>query len=142
MKSISRFIILSLCLALLAPAAVRAQVTLVRKGAAQGRILAPAGAAEQQAAELLRDFVHRISGADLPVVAADARPRRGDIILEGVVPTPGLTEDGFRLRESDGRLYVRSGGDKGSIYGVVTLLEEYLGVHYWASNEYSLTPSS
>ncbi len=142
MKSISRFIILSLCLALLAPAAVRAQVTLVRKGAAQGRILAPAGAAEQQAAELLRDFVRRISGADLPVVAADARPRRGDILLEGVVPTPGLAEDGFRLRESDGRLYLRSGGDKGSIYGVVTLLEEYLGVHYWASNEYSLTPSS
>ena len=40
-----------------------------------------------------------------------------------------LTEDGFLLSTSDGYLRIVSGGDKGAIYGVVTLLEQQLGVN-------------
>lgn len=32
-----------------------------------------------------------------------------------------------------------SGGDKGAIYGVVTLLEKYLGVQYYAYETYTLS---
>lgn len=137
------FAALSLGALLLSGVPAWSQVPLVRDGRARGRILVPAGAAEQQAAELLRDFVHRISGAELPIVSAQIPPRKGDVVLMGAEPLlPGLTEDGFRLTERDNRLYIHSGGGNGSIYGVVTLLERYLGVRYWASNEYSLTRSS
>ena len=34
----------------------------------------------------------------------------------------------------DGSLFVSSGGDKGCIYGIVTLLEDYFGVNYYTSH--------
>lgn len=37
-------------------------------------------------------------------------------------------------------MYIRTGGDKGSIYGVVTLLEQYLGVSYLAKDVCNFTP--
>ena len=53
---------------------------------------------------------------------------------------PGVTEDGFSLSTKDGILRI-SGTGNGTVYGVVTLLEQYLGVDYWGENEYSFRPS-
>ncbi|MCZ4348189.1 hypothetical protein O4H55_19395, partial [Devosia neptuniae] len=39
-----------------------------------------------------------------------------------------------------GILKISGGNDNGVVYGVVTLLEQYLGVDYWGENEYSFTP--
>lgn len=50
-----------------------------------------------------------------------------------------LREDGFLLTTEDGNLRILSGGDRGSIYGVVSLLERYCNVNYWGEREYSLT---
>lgn len=64
-------------------------------------------------------------------------PRKGNILI-GASDTAGLAEDGFRLRTQDGVLRISSGGDKGAVYGVMTLLERYLGLDYFAAGVYDL----
>lgn len=132
-----------LCLAwglLMAIAPVSAQMRIVHNGRAVSRIVADrTDPVDRRAAELLQDFVERISGARLEIEGFD-RPRKGDIVI-GAGDRSGLTEDGFRLKTEAGRLLISSGGDKGTIYGVVTLLEEYLGVSYYGANAYRLTRS-
>lgn len=115
-------------------------MTLVRNGKPAARIVvAEDTPVNRHAAELLQRFVRESSGAELPLVTK-ADPRRGDVVI-GAGDTSSLTEDGFRLRTSDGVLYISSGGDKGAVYGVVTLLERNLGVDYLAANTYTLDRS-
>lgn len=127
-----------------------AQVQPVCKGRAAARIVVTTqDRADSVAASLLQDFVQRISGAELPIVAADAlqkAPRKGDILIGNglsneALRSEELREDGFLLSTEDGMLRIVSGGDKGSIYGVVTLLERYLGVEYWGEREYTVPTS-
>ena len=127
----------------LAPGELRGQVTLVKNGKTVARILlAEETEANRQAAALLQDFVHRISGATLPIgTTGNAKPAQGEIRIGGA-PDEGAGEDGFGLTTSHGCLEITSGGGKGAIYGVVTLLEDYLGVAYYAKDTYTLTPSS
>lgn len=136
-------------LGLLLYAPLSAQVALVKEGKTASRIvLSEDNATERTAANLLQLFIKKISGCQLPIVAHQA-PRKGDVVmgnrqadgnkaLESVLPS--LTSDGFYLSTQDGLLRILSGQGKGAVYGVVTLLEQYLGVDYWGENEYSLTP--
>ena len=113
------------------------QMTLVKDGKPVSRIVVPeTNQVNQQAATLLQDFVQRISGSSLPVIEGK-KAKKGDIVI-GQGNTTGLLEDGFRLSTSDGILRISSGGDKGAIYGVVTLLEDYLGVSYYTAHTYTL----
>ncbi len=130
------------------PHVLYGQVTLVRNAKPLARIVVTTPApADSTAAVLLQDFVQRISGAELPLVdaaTAVSAARRGDILVgnglsNAAFVSDALREDGFLLTTEEGLLRVVSGGDKGSIYGVVTLLERYLGVQYWGENEYTLT---
>lgn len=131
----------TLLLALCVSVGAEAQITLVKNGKPTSRIvLANADSTNQKAAGLLQDFVQRMSGASLPIVSATTT-KQGDIVI-GKGDTSGLTEDGFRLATNQGVCYISSGGDKGSIYGAVTLLEDYLGVAYYGANAYSLTKQS
>lgn len=123
-----------------------AQVNLVRKGKPGSRIvLASSDANDLKAAELLQDFVQRISSARLPVVA-DVKPGKGDVVIGNglcnkALVCPEITDDGFRIDSRNGIVRIVSGGGRGAIYGVTELLERALGVEYWGENEYSLTPS-
>lgn len=150
MKNLVKLKLSLLAAGLLGGWAASAQVAPVVGGRPAARIVVTTGEqADSTAAALLRDFVGRISGAELPLV--DGRtlakaPRKGDILIGNGLSnsrfvTDELQEDGFLLSTDDGLLRIVSGGDKGSVYGVVTLLERYLGVQYWGENEYSLTPS-
>jgi len=117
---------------------LNAQITLVKKQKPVSRIcIVGQTKADQQAAELLQDFVQRISRANLPIVKGE-KPRKGDVVIGEMDADAG--EDGFSLITEDGKLQIRTGGDKGSIYGVVTLLEQYLGVSYYAKDAYTLIP--
>ncbi len=125
------------------PAAAR--ITLVKDGKPKARIVVTtADTTDARAARLLQDFVQRISGATLPIVN-DPSPvlRKGDVIIGGpAVRTDDpraeypVTQDGFLLQcTAGGQLRITGDGQgKGSLYGVVTLLEEYLGVNYWAEH--------
>lgn len=127
------FLLLSTCCA-------TAQIHLVEKGKPIARIVTKNNPVDQQAAELLQDFVQRITNAHIPIVT-NVAPRKNDILI-GQGSTRGLTDDGFRLATQDDKLYISSGGDQGTIYGVVTLLEKYLGVAYYAANTYTLPKKS
>lgn len=120
--------------------AVFSQIQITKNGKPTARILSENTTADSTAAVLLQNFIEKISDARLPILSATMPSKKNDIII-GKGSTEGLTEDGFRLRTSKGRLYISSGGDKGSIYGVVTLLEK-LGVNYYGFEEYTLTPTT
>ena len=101
---------------------------------------------EYQASILLRDFIKRISGAELTFVT-DGKIKRNDIVIgnelnaeiwnDSNIKTQ-LKEDGFYYSTDGHILRILSGGDKGSIYAVVSLLETQLGVDYFSENEYSI----
>lgn len=123
---------------LLFPFAGSAQITVVKNHRPAARIvLASDGADMRAAAELLQRFVGESSGATLPVSTAD-KLRKGDIMI-GAADTTGLTRDGYRLRTApDGTLRISSGGGLGAVYGVVSLLEQCLGMEYYAAGVYDL----
>ena len=123
--------------AFLSVSGAHAQMTFVKEGKAVSRIIvADKDTINRKAADLLQDFVQRISGARLPIVE-NAQAKKGDIVI-GQGNAEGLTEDGFRLATQEGILRISSGGDKGAIYGVVTLLDDYLGVEYYTAHTYTL----
>lgn len=49
-----------------------------------------------------------------------------------------LVEDGFLIHTQDNHLRLLSGGGMGSVYGIVTLLDDYWGMDYYAKDTYSL----
>ena len=111
-----------------------AQVTVVKDGRCTGRIVTPPGGQEAEAAALLKDFVQRISGAETGIVPAGTGEKKGDIIFKGTDPDSGLGEDGFMIKEENGKVTVTSGGGKGSVYAAVTILENCFGVCYYAAD--------
>lgn len=126
-----------------------AQMSLVKEGKTKSKIILSTDTpTERTAATLFQNFVQKISGCQLPIVT-NQPSRKGDVVIgnrqvtgnkELEAALPSLTTDGFYLSTTDGLLRLISGDGNGVIYGVVTLLEQYLGVDYWGENEYSLTP--
>lgn len=129
---------------MLLPAPLFSQITLVENGRPASRIvLTQPTETDREAARLLQDFVQRISGATLPIVTGKTgKPAAGDIRIGGARAAEA-GEDGFLLSTpSEGQLEITGGPGKGVIYGVVTLLEDYLGVAYFTKDAYTLTPAS
>ena len=130
--------------ALMASATAWAQLTLVKRNRAEARIILTDDLpASRDAALLMQDFFKRITDANLTILTTaqlDRHPSKGDVLIgNGGWNKPfvnsKMTEDGFRIKTDDGFVRILSGGDKGAIYGVVTLLERYLGVKYWGERE-------
>lgn len=115
-----------------------AQTTLVKNGKATSRILITAeDEASVTAANLLQDFASRISGATLPVANLNGTSvKKGDVVISN---GSSDGDDGFTIDNTSGVLNIISGGGRGSVYGVVTILEEYLGVRYWGFEEFDYT---
>ena len=118
--------------------AAYAQISLMKDGKTKAKvILEEDNHVNRAAANLFQSFFQKITGKTLPIVIKQV-PQKGDIFIGGET-SQGVTEDGFLLSTKDGILRI-SGQDNGVVYGIVTLLEQYLGVNYWGENEYSLTP--
>ncbi|MGE5358405.1 MAG: DUF4838 domain-containing protein [Bacteroidales bacterium] len=113
---------------------------LAEKGRAVATIVLPAPPtpADRRAAEILRDTVVRMNGAQLPIVERDqpASASAAEVLIgmpRQSLPAALRTEaatlraDGFLVATAGSKLYVVSGGHKGSIYGVVDLLEKQFG---------------
>ena len=119
---------------------VSAQIVLVNNGKSKSRIvLTKETPVNRTAANILQMFVQKISGKNLPITLGQQALGKGDIWIDGELSS-GVTEDGFSLSTKDGILRI-SGSGNGAVYGVVTLLEQYLGVDYWGENEYSFNPA-
>lgn len=123
-----------------------AQVQLVKNSKPTSRIIvAGSDSTDMKAASLLQDFIQKVSGAQIPIIK-NTTAKKNDIAI-GTDSNPTLAsnrsitsqlkEDGFLISTNDGVLRILSGGDKGSIYAVVTLLENELGIQYFGENEYN-----
>ncbi|MDU1905966.1 MAG: DUF4838 domain-containing protein [Dysgonomonas sp.] len=135
-----------LCLLLIAfiSLSLSAQITVVQNGKAQSRILVNLeDETDKQAAILLQGFIQRISGAKPDILSGKTSVRKGDILIGNFqLPSAGINtnsiqEDGFYLSSKDGNIRIVNRKGNGSIYGVVTLLEDYLGVRYYAKDAYT-----
>lgn len=93
----------------------------------------------------LQTYVEKISGAKLDCVNESSFSGGKAIVLGNTdiasADTSGLKDDGFRLY-SDGEHFVISGStSRGTLYGVYTFLEEYLGVR-WFTPELEVVPEN
>ncbi len=125
--------------------ATHAQVTITRNGKALSRIIVDRNdSTDLRAATLLQEMVKKISGADLSIMAHSTPAKKGDILIGRFqlplksVDVSSLQEDGYWLSSNDGYLRIINGSGKGSIYGVVTLLEQYFDVQYYAVDAWQL----
>ena len=130
-----RFLILSI--SLLLTSYCQAQIVLVRNGKPSGRIAADqSNKTDRQAATLFNIFIKKMTGTTLPVVSPGVKRERGDLIIvsQPVLKSSGIEEDGFRIAGNDSTVQISGANGSGAVYGVVTLLEDYLGVHYYSAN--------
>lgn len=118
--------------------AVSPGIVLTKNGSSPYRIVIPSTASqqEQKAASVLQDYLLQISGAAIPILSA-AKPGCPYEILIGQnekldalgipINFNELGADGFIIRTDSLRLVIAGGNDKGSLFGVYTFLEKYLG---------------
>lgn len=83
----------------------------------------------------MQTYIERISGAKLDYVNESAYTGGKAIVIGETelvsIDTSDIKEDGFRLY-SDGEYFVIAGASsRGTLYGVYTFLEEYLGVRWF-----------
>ncbi len=122
-------------------ATTRAELTIAEGGKSDYRIVIPHDAipSERYAAEELRSYLGKITGASLPIVDNQAPRTAHEIILGDDPTTTGtaasgatLGTDGYVLRTSGGALLIVGGRPRGTLYGVYGLLEDRLGVRWFA----------
>ena len=126
-----------------------ALLTLAEKAASDYRIVRGEDAyrVEITAAEELQSYFSRITGVTLPIVT-DADPAAELEIVVGkttrsvdaLVDRGALGEDGFRISVSGNTLLIAGGETRGTLYGVYTFLEDYLGCR-WFTPELEVVPS-
>ena len=102
------------------------------------------------AAEEMQTYIEKISGARLPVISENQLADGAKAVVLGEtelekeitqVDRTAIGADGFLLY-SDGNYLLIAGGDsRGTLYGVYTLLEDYLGVR-WFTPELEVVPES
>lgn len=149
MKALPLLIITGfVCWSFSTPAA--AGLLLADKGRSNYRIVIAKAASpsEKHAAAELQMFLEQISGARLPVVTDDEPMGDREIILgdsahlraAGVgVDFAGLGDEGFVIRTASPHLIIAGGRQRGTMYGVYTLLEDHLGCR-WFSSKVSRIP--
>jgi hypothetical protein len=158
-RSLTLFIALSMITLLLLPVPLSAQkkkgkkiltqvnpsqLILTDNEASLYRIVIPsaATASEMKAATVLQNYVLEISGAALPILSADKDRSKYEILLGQndrlddlavKINFNALKEDGFVIKTDSLRVIIAGGSDKGTLYGVYTFLEKYLGCRMYSA---------
>ncbi len=110
--------ILTVCLLAMAVGAVE----LVRNGKPKASIVAPSEGPPSYAAEVLLNYVERMSGAKLPFVPEDQTVKGTKVVIR--VRKGAAKLDGFRIRTSKDTVVVEASIPRGCVYGAYALLEE------------------
>jgi|WetSurMetagenome_2_1015567.scaffolds.fasta_scaffold00667_11 hypothetical protein len=118
------------------------QFTMVTDGKSNYRIIIPEipDAVEIQAALVFQDYIQRISGAILTIEPDNIKPADGEILIGKVkrkemkdVPIEKLLDDGLYIKTTGKKLLIAGGTEKGTLYGVYTFLDKYLGCRKYSS---------
>ena len=118
-------------------------ITLVENGRSEYSIVRSKNASvhELSASIILQNYLHQISGALIPIID-DSMPGSEFEILIGKTSLNEVNEsiqnDGFLIAIRSNKLIV-SGKGKGTLYGVYTFLEKYLGCRKYSS-KFKLVP--
>jgi hypothetical protein len=119
--------------------------TIVSRGKSMYNIVIPRQATdlERKAAGELATYIKKMSGADISIVT-DASPHHENEILIGntsqtqrflkTLNRSSLEEDGFTLQTVGNKIIIAGGTRKGILYGVYTLLEDYLGCRMYSAS--------
>jgi hypothetical protein len=124
-------------------AAVEAGILLADNQGSAYRIVLPASATEHEkkAASVLQDYLLQISGAALPIISASKHKYPYEIVLgqnerldelSAGINLNALKRDGFHIRTLGTRLLIAGGNEKGTLFGVYTFLEKYLGCRMYS----------
>lgn len=96
---------------------------------------------ELKASKVLQDYLLQISGTALPVIRADKSKSDYEIVLGQNdrlddlsigINLNDLKQDGFLIKTENKRLIIAGGNKKGTLYGVYTFLEKYLGCRMYS----------
>ena len=102
------------------------------------------------AAEEMQTYIEKISGARLPVISENQLADGAKAVVLGEtelekeitqVDRTAIGADGFLLYSDGDYLLIAGGDSRGTLYGVYTLLEDYLGVR-WFTPELEVVPES
>lgn len=131
--------VLLACNLVAASAQKETSLLLVKNGKSPYSIIIPAQptTADTRAAEIFRQSIFRISGAELPVLTDQTATRRYEISIGNTnrlkklagkyIPDLSKDPDGYAVISEKGKIYFLGGTHKGVVYGVVSILEKYLG---------------
>jgi len=111
--------------------------TVITRGTSAYRIVIPEEATEveHKAAEELALYIYRMSDVRLPIVGDATREGRQEFLIGQTNRTARLLPDfdvatleadGFTMRTIGEKIVILGGTRKGTLYGVYTLLEDYL----------------
>lgn len=124
------------------PPTVTSEMYLVENGASDYSIVIADGASEtiNTAAVELQTYIEKISGATLDIVADNEIKAEEKAILVGEtqlekdiveINRAEIKADGFRLYSDGTHLVIAGADERGTLYGVYTLLEDYFGVRWF-----------
>lgn len=137
--------------AVLASLCLTASAQIVENGASDYQILSSPSATktEQYAAEVLQDYLARISGCTLPIVHASGAGAKLIYVGFSDVP-PGVLGDlrpatfgkeEYIIQQSGDALLIAGGQPRGTLYGVIGLLRDHFGCR-WYTAEVAKIPKS
>jgi hypothetical protein len=91
-----------------------------------------ASPSERYAAEEFRDHFSRAAGIQLPLAGSARGSATHVLIGPGAARSdPGeFGQEGFSIEVGEGRIAIAGGRPRGTLYGVYTFLEDYLGVRF------------
>ncbi|MDH4090721.1 MAG: DUF4838 domain-containing protein [Cyclobacteriaceae bacterium] len=118
-------------------------IVLADNALSRYRIIVPtaATASELKASAVLQHYLLEISGAALPIIKSDNQKSDYEIVLgqnerldelKLNFNLNTLKEDGFFIKTDSQRLIITGGSEKGTLYGVYTFLEDYLGCRMYS----------
>ena len=96
---------------------------------------------EMKAANVLQDYLLQISGAALPIIKANKATSPYEIVLgqnerldelDIGISLNDLKKDGFLIKTDSLRLVIAGGSEKGTLFGVYSFLEDYLGCRMYS----------
>lgn len=119
-------------------------ITLVRAGKAVSCIVVTSDGSDvdRKAADELRKYIKVISGAELKIMSRRAPRGVASIRIVSAGHAASFTDtinwgklaaDGFTIRSSGPGVVIAGGSGKGTLYGVYTLLESYLGCRKYSA---------
>jgi hypothetical protein len=148
-KRIKYYLLLTMLLLFACRSSFAQEVLISKDGQAAGKIIVGKNASDDVlfAAGELKQYVKKISGADLKITDADVTGKNIYVGYSRAVKVMGLSaeslgKEGFTIQTKNGNLVLLGHDDIGTQYAVYTFLEEYLGVRWlWPGELGEVVPS-